>query len=185
LWVPDLLASQKLLLVGIANHDGDGGAWPTIATLEAYLNCKERRIQQLLAALVCAGYVTIEHNAGGNDRTRPDRRPNLYHLHLPVVDKSAHGVQHSAPGTGNGVQFSGSRGAILGADGVQHSAPKTSFMNRPIERAPGPVDNEQRCIKCGAVLDDTRRGKTRCAACQSETDELRARRIANEQEPTA
>ena len=34
--VQELTPTDKLVLIGIANHDGDGGSWPSIATLAMY-----------------------------------------------------------------------------------------------------------------------------------------------------
>ena len=48
-----LTATQKLVLIGIANHDGDGGAWPSMTTLAGYAECSERgdRASSRLCAL--------------------------------------------------------------------------------------------------------------------------------------
>lgn len=183
LWVPGLVPSEKLLLVGIANHDGDGGAWPAVATLSAYVGCSDRRIQQVLARLVTAGLISVDHNAGGSAHTRSDRRPNRYILHLPTVDKCRNGVKPVSPRTADGVKSGASRGEILVVNGVKPTSPETSFKNRPIERAPEPVptvDNARLCIVCDRPLDESRLMKTRCLDCQTEMDELRERRIANE-----
>ena len=101
LWVPDLLPADKLLLVGIANHAGDGGAWPSMSTLTAYLCLSERSTQRHLANLVDLGLITVHLNAGGNRHTRNDRRTNRFDLHLPPVDNSAHGVTAVSPRANN------------------------------------------------------------------------------------
>ena len=89
----NLTPRRKLILLGIANHDGDGGSWPSISTLARYAGCSERTVQRELQRLTEGGFVTIELQAGGSPRTRADRRPNLYRLSIPrVVDNSDHGV---------------------------------------------------------------------------------------------
>lgn len=118
--VTGLTPSEKLVLIGIANHDGDGGAWPSIATLATYNCSKERAVQYVIAKLVAKGFVTVETNAGGNDRTRSDRRPNRYTLHLD-------GVQPTASRDDDGVQSHAQRGAILMPDGVQPIASEPSI----------------------------------------------------------
>lgn len=73
---------QRLVLVGIANHDGDGGAWPSKATLSRYAGVGERAVRQAVRALESFGYVTTVINGGGTKWTPNDRRPNLYALNL-------------------------------------------------------------------------------------------------------
>jgi hypothetical protein len=127
-----------LVLIGIANHDGDGGAWPKIATLAKYARVKDRAVTNAIATLVKLGEIRVHHNAGGT-RTTDDRyRPNLYEFllscpstckgdknHTPV-DKRDSGVHGGAPLDSSGVH--GGTGP-----GVHHGAPpyEPSFLNRP------------------------------------------------------
>lgn len=60
--------SQKLVLIGIANHHGDEGAWPAISTLARYANLSERRVQQMIRELEEMGELRIEKNKGGGYR---------------------------------------------------------------------------------------------------------------------
>lgn len=70
--------AAKLVLIGIANHDGDGGAWPAVTTLAKYANVDVRSVQRALQKLVSLGELVIELQAGG-DRDTPDHsRPNRY-----------------------------------------------------------------------------------------------------------
>lgn len=79
---PDLTPTQRLILVGIANHDGDGGAWPSMATLARYAGVTVRAAQKAVATLVECGYIT-RHIQDGGTRSTPDHlRPNRYELHL-------------------------------------------------------------------------------------------------------
>jgi len=56
----NLTPRRKLILLGIANHDGDGGSWPSISTLARYAVCSDRTVQRELQKLTQEGFVTIE-----------------------------------------------------------------------------------------------------------------------------
>jgi Helix-turn-helix domain len=68
----------RLVLVGIANHDGDGGAWPTVATLAKYAGVSTRSVQYAIRDLEALGEIVCHRNEGGNSRTRGNNKPNLY-----------------------------------------------------------------------------------------------------------
>lgn len=70
------------VLVGIANHDGDGGAWPTVSTLAHYARVSERQVQRTLNELIALGEIRREIQAGGTVEFAPTDRPNLYHFTL-------------------------------------------------------------------------------------------------------
>lgn len=62
----------KLVLLGIANHQGDEGAWPSIATLATYANASERSVKRDIQELIQLGELIVEVNAapvGGQYRT--------------------------------------------------------------------------------------------------------------------
>jgi hypothetical protein len=62
----------KLVLLGIANHQGDEGAWPSIATLANYANASERSVKRDIQELIQMGELVVEVNAapvGGQYRT--------------------------------------------------------------------------------------------------------------------
>ena len=81
LHVPDLTAVQKLVLIGIANHDGDGGAWPSLATLATYACVSVRHVRRTIRQLEELGWISVHLQQGGNHRTRDDQRPNLFVIH--------------------------------------------------------------------------------------------------------
>lgn len=113
--------TARLVLLGIANHDGDGGSWPSVATLARYANVSERAVQDALASLQRLGELVVQRNAGGTHTTRNDRRPNRY---LITLDD---GVQDTAPRDPDGVQPDALRGAGQRADGVNAPAPEPSI----------------------------------------------------------
>jgi hypothetical protein len=65
----------KLVLIGIANHLGDQGAWPSIATLARYANASERSVKRDLQELIALGELQVElQNAPMNSQYKT----NLY-----------------------------------------------------------------------------------------------------------
>lgn len=74
--------AARAVLIGIANHDGDGGAWPAMATLAKYANVSRRSAQQAVRRLEDLGEIATEVQQGGNGRVEDYQRPNLYHFVL-------------------------------------------------------------------------------------------------------
>lgn len=69
----------KLVLLGIANHFGDNGAWPSIETLARYANASERSVKRDIQELIELGELDVEVNAspmGGQYKT------NLYWIKI-------------------------------------------------------------------------------------------------------
>jgi hypothetical protein len=123
------------VMIGIANHAGDGGSWPTIATLAKYGRCSESRVHQAIKELVGLGELRVDRQGGGTPGYRADRRPNRYHITLTCpadCDRTANhrsavnGVQPATPGRVHGVQETGSTGCNFDVHGVQPAAPKPS-----------------------------------------------------------
>lgn len=74
--------TAKVVLLGIANHDGDGGAFPSIKTLMRYGHCSERTVQKCLRELVDLGELQVHVNGGGMPHWSKYQRPNLYVITL-------------------------------------------------------------------------------------------------------
>lgn len=74
--------TAKLILIGIANHDGDGGAWPSVATLAHYANCSRSQVQRTIGALEKLGEVQRHVQAGGDHTFLEHERPNRYSIRL-------------------------------------------------------------------------------------------------------
>lgn len=108
--------SDKLVLLGIANHDGDGGSWPAIATLAKYANISERGVQKCLERLVKLGEIVKYENMGGNINTRLDRRPNRYEVLVTCPIDCDKTTQHRI-----GVNSSTERGELEDINGVNAS----------------------------------------------------------------
>ncbi len=108
----------KLVLIGIANHHGDNGAWPSIETLARYANASERSIKRDLAYLQELGELSVEINGsefGGQYKT------NKYWITLSGVTDWVAGVTGQV-----------SRGDRLGTSGVTdlaHKPLKETYIN--------------------------------------------------------
>lgn len=84
--------TAKLVLLGIANHAGDGGAWPSVATLARYANVTERNVQKALGTLAGLGEVRVHVQQGGLGGVPDFTRPNRYDVLVmcpPWCDRSA------------------------------------------------------------------------------------------------
>jgi len=83
--------TAKLVALGIANHDGDGGAWPTVKTLARYANVDERNVQRAIEKLVGLGELIVHVNAGGLGNLHKWERPNRYDVTVecpPTCDRT-------------------------------------------------------------------------------------------------
>jgi hypothetical protein len=74
--------TAKLVLIGIANHDGDGGSWPAVSTLSKYAGVNPRNVQKALDRLEQLGEIRRIVGQGGDHSTADGRRPNLYRFLL-------------------------------------------------------------------------------------------------------
>lgn len=83
--------TAKLVLLGIANHDGDGGAYPSLRTLAKYGACNIRNARKALERLVALGEVRVFVQAGGAADWEDHLRPNRYEVLLmcpPACDRT-------------------------------------------------------------------------------------------------
>lgn len=76
--VEGVTPAERLVLIGIANHDGDGGAWPSISTLARYACVTPRNVQKTIRQMEAKGWLQVQRNAGGTLQTGPHVRPNRY-----------------------------------------------------------------------------------------------------------
>jgi hypothetical protein len=124
--------TDKLVLLGIANHDGDGGAWPSVGTLARYANCSERHVQRSIARLVELGELVVVKQAGGTDQTRPDRRPNLYRVVVACPADCDGTKQHRTRGDADVIPQR-ERGDISDMNGVTPVSPEPSLRTKAKE----------------------------------------------------
>lgn len=172
--------TDKLVLLGIANHDGDGGSWPSVATLARYANVEPRAVKACIKRLVERGEVERERQAGGT-RNMPDyTRPNLYHIKVvcpPECDRSAqhrinraNPVSLTTPGV-VGIPPGGYAGNTPG--GVPQTTPKPSTNHPPTldkspSRSTSPDGQKLACMACGQhSIANTTKPKLYCGDCSS------------------
>lgn len=101
----------KLVLLGIANHLGDQGAWPSISTLARYANASERSVKRDIQELIQLGELRVDLQSAP---TNSQYKTNLYWITISGVTESTAGVTDLASGVTNGV----SRGDKSGQSGV-------------------------------------------------------------------
>jgi hypothetical protein len=120
--------AAKLLLLGIANHQGDSGAWPSVSTLSRYAGVSERRAQQLLRALEESGELTVLPQAGGSGQYKT----NLYWVNVMCPEDCDGSASHRS-----GVKSRDLRGEILGTSGVKPTSPepKDNLQEPKIKKA--------------------------------------------------
>lgn len=82
----------RLVLLAIADHQGEIGAWPSISTLARMVNSSERSVQRDIQYLQSIGELTVEVQ---NAPTRSQYKSNLYWVTLPGVTS---GVTNATPG---------------------------------------------------------------------------------------
>ena len=110
----------KLVLIGIANHHGDNGAWPSIATLARYANASERSIQRDIKHLQDLGELVVEVHGG---ESKGQYKSNKYWISISGVSES----QIRGDKLGSGVTNQVIRGDKLGKSGVTHLSSKPSI----------------------------------------------------------
>lgn len=166
--------TDKVLLLGIANHAGDGGAWPSIATLARYANVDERGVQRALRRLEQLGEVQIHVQAGGPSGVPDWRRTNRYdvlvscpatcdrtHNHRQIAlpqapaDLWKEGVASAPPG---GVSATGGV-ASAPPGGVASAPPEPSIeptLNSAVASQPQ-TGREPVCFVCSRLKSDCER----------------------------
>jgi len=122
-------ANARLVMIGIANHDGDGGSWPSVETLAKYALVSERTVQRMVDELVTLGEITVHYNDGGNHHTRNDQRPNRYVINLACPDDCDGTTKHRKRGDNSVTPLRG-RGDNADVDGATAVSPEPS-INHP------------------------------------------------------
>jgi hypothetical protein len=92
----------RLVLLAIADHQGEIGAWPSIATIAKMVNASERSVQRDIKYLEDLGELKVEVQ---NAPTRNQYKSNLYWVTLPgtlpVTLSVTSGVTESQSGVTN------------------------------------------------------------------------------------
>lgn len=168
--------AARLVLIGIANHDGDGGAWPALTTLAKYASVSERMVRKCIGQLEELGEVKRHIQQGGTRMTPDHSRPNLYTFKLQcppgcdrtknhrVVDKSKDGGNHSSGGE---PQFPRGGNHSSGGGGNPSSSepplePSTNSEGSLLSTSPG---HAAVCWACGQPRCTN--GKKYCTTCEN------------------
>jgi hypothetical protein len=85
----------RLVLLAIADHQGEIGAWPSISTIAKMVNASERSVQRDIKDLEASGELIVEIQ---NAPTNRQYKSNLYWVNLPGVTEMHSGVTNSDSG---------------------------------------------------------------------------------------
>jgi len=85
----------RLVLLAIADHQGEIGAWPSMKTIAKMVNASERSVQRDIQTLQELGELSVEVQ---NAPTKQQYKSNLYWVTLPGVTESQSGVTESQSG---------------------------------------------------------------------------------------
>lgn len=85
----------RLVLLAIADHQGEIGAWPSIKTIATMVNASERSVQRDIKELEALGELRVEVQSAP---THQQYKSNLYWVTLPGVTDLASGVTNSQSG---------------------------------------------------------------------------------------
>jgi len=135
-----------MVLLGIANHDGDGGSWPAVATLSDYADIEPRAVQKIVVKLIQLGEISRDIQAGGTAGTAHYDRPNLYHFTLkcpPNCDgSSAHRL--ICKSCGKKMPKKGSRGRLYhpACEPTSATADRVAPGASPVLEATAPASPE-------------------------------------------
>lgn len=164
--------TPKLVMIGIASHDGEGGSWPSVPTLARYAAVTPRNVQKAIDKLAEAGWLVVHQNEGGTRNTRADRRTNLYEVNYQrLVDgvseaspreESARGVASDARGVSLATERGVAGDALTGQEQDKEQDPSGSEpggslpgIDTPAER-PEPIKIAWRLIRLAYDARDTK-----------------------------
>jgi hypothetical protein len=90
----DAEGAARLVALVIADHDGEGGAWPSIGTIARMAKVSESTARRGVRTLVALGEVEVITNGGGSARTPEHERPNRYEVLIACPDWCDRGARH-------------------------------------------------------------------------------------------
>jgi hypothetical protein len=88
----------RLVLLAIADHQGEIGAWPSLATIAKMVNASERSVQRDIDYLQNIGELEVHYQQAP---TRTHYKSNLYFVKLPGVTELPIGVTNTDTGVTN------------------------------------------------------------------------------------
>lgn len=178
--------TAKLVLIGIANHDGDGGAWPAVATLVKYAGINDRRaVQRAIAKLEGLGEIRRIIHAGGDHDLEYYLRPNLYRFDLRCPADCDRTTRHRTTKSSQLVTFedadaddSTSRSnshpvVIRPGEGAVVRPPKPSLKPTTNDSKKNSSYSAENLAPCGSAWIPDRRGRT-CDLGHNHAEEITA-----------
>jgi hypothetical protein len=126
-----LNGAQKLLMLGVANHDGDGGAFPSQLRLATYCGVSDlRNLRRIIDKCVASGELAVDVHAGGGMNTPDSQRANLYTINLRCPHNCDRSPQHRllCCGCDERLPFARYRAGALDAAGEPMTYPDGSPM---------------------------------------------------------
>jgi hypothetical protein len=124
----------RLVLLAIADHQGEIGAWPSIATLASMVNASERSVQRDIKELVELGELHVEVQSAPS---RGQYKSNLYWVMLPGVTNSESGVTDLTSGVTESQSGVTNRASGVTAGGVLTlKEPLLKPLREPSSRLP-------------------------------------------------
>lgn len=120
--------TAKLVLIGIANHDGDAGAFPSQETLAKYANVDVRNVRKAIESLVSLGEVAV-HERGGLRRmiASPRHQSNRYEILVKCPPECDRSPNHRMP---DRAKSSGHKRADASVSSLQSYGTKSSSRDR-------------------------------------------------------
>jgi hypothetical protein len=88
----------RLVLLAIADHQGEMGAWPSLATLAKMVNASDRSVQRDIDYLQQIGELEVHYQQAP---VRNHYKSNLYFVRLPGVTDYESGVTNTDTGVTN------------------------------------------------------------------------------------
>jgi hypothetical protein len=151
-----LNGAQKLLMIGVANHDGDGGAFPSQLRLATYCGVSDtRNLRRIIAKCIESGELVVDVHAGGGVNTPDSQRANLYTINVKCPPNCDRTAQHRllCCGCDERLPFARYRHGAVDSAGAPlcypDGTPMTGWHKRcadaaAVEATPAPVDNYPR-----------------------------------------
>ena len=160
--------SAKLILVGIANHDGDGGAMPSMATLARYGGVDVRQARKGVRRLEELGEIRTHVQAGSLPYLDDHEQPNRYDFLLACpawCDRSKHHRDTRKGYRGDNLTLwktprSSTTGGVLQDRGapvpqdpltVPSDQPPTGSASTTGHARPAERDTTPPCVECSAA----------------------------------
>lgn len=127
----------RLVLLAIADHQGEIGAWPSIATLARMVNASERSVQRDIQELADLGELEVHVQQAPS---RGQYKANLYWVRLPSlgatsgVTKRTSGVTNRTSGVTDSASGVTARGALTLIEPLQK--PNKTLVQNEFEPEP-------------------------------------------------